>query len=234
MKNIRPRKIFELVECKIKNKKSNFLIDFPPSEIGSLTLLESAILIAFIKCINAKTVFEFGTFFGNTTKNIAVNLPREGRIFSIDINKKQKIDLTQLDIKNKNFLKNEKINDLYLMNLYKTKGPKKIKSLDKTNKKKIFLINQNSQELNEKLYQNMFDLIFIDGGHDFQTIDSDTQKSLKMAKKNSIIFWHDYNSKIHKSVTKYLNKYALKKNLYYIENTMLAFQLNGRYSKLLK
>jgi hypothetical protein len=76
-------------------------------------------------------------------------------------------------------------------------------------------------------------MIFVDGGHDLKTILSDTKNSNIIAKKNAIIFWHDYNSKIHTSVSKFINKYGKNKNIYHIENTMLVFQLQGKFKKLL-
>jgi hypothetical protein len=53
-----------------------------------------------------------------------------------------------------------------------------------------------------------------------------------MKKKDSIIVWHDYKSKIHTDVTKYLNNFNKKKNFFYIKNTMLAFAMYGKYSKI--
>jgi hypothetical protein len=69
IKNIRPRIIFELAEKEIKKIYRNINIDIPASYIGNLTLLETSILLTFVKCIKAKTIFEFGTNFDGTTKN---------------------------------------------------------------------------------------------------------------------------------------------------------------------
>ena len=69
IKSIRPRIIFELAEKKIKTIYRNINIDIPPSYIGSLTLLETSVLLTFVKCIKAKNIFEFGTNFDGTTKN---------------------------------------------------------------------------------------------------------------------------------------------------------------------
>lgn len=235
IKNLRPRVIFELAEKKLKLQERNILIDLPPSYIGSLTLLETSILITFAKCIKAKKIFEFGTYFGGTTKNLANNTDLFTKIHSLDIDiKNMKIDNSKLDLNKKNYLKNEKINDNYLMKLQKTKGPFKIKELNNLNKKKIKLLKLNSLDFKGKNYKEKFDMIFIDGGHDLKTILSDTKNSNIIAKKNSVIFWHDYNSKIHTSVTKFIDKYAKNKTIFHIENTMLAFQLNGKFKKLLK
>jgi len=234
IKKIRPRLIFTLAEKKLKVSQRNLLIDLPPSYIGSLTLLETSVLVTFAKCIKAKKIFEFGTYFGGTTKNLANNTDPSTKIYSLDIDiKKMRIDNSRLNLKTKNYLKNEKINDNYLMDLQKKRGAFKINELKNFNKKKIKLLKLNSLDFEGKNYKEKFDMIFIDGGHDSKTILSDTKNSNIMAKKNSIIFWHDYNSKIHTSVTKNIDKYGKNKTIYHIENTMIAFQLNGKFKKLL-
>jgi predicted O-methyltransferase YrrM len=233
IKKIRPRLIFALAEKKLKFSQRNLLIDLPPSYIGSLTLLETSVLVTFAKCIRAKKIFEFGTYFGGTTKNLANNTDPSTKIYSLDIDiKKMRIDNSRLNLKTKNYLKNEKINDNYLMDLQKKKGAFKINELKNFNKKKIKLLKLNSLDFEGKNYKEQFDIIFIDGGHDSKTILSDTKNSNIMAAKNSIIFWHDYNSKIHTSVTKNIDKYAKNKTIYHIENTMIVFQLNGKFKKL--
>jgi predicted O-methyltransferase YrrM len=235
IKNIRPRIIFELAEKKIKAIYRNINIDIPPSYIGSLTLLETSILLTFVKCIKAKKIFEFGTYFGGTTKNLANNCDLNTKIYSLDIDSnKMKIDNSKLNLKNKNYLKNEKINDHYLMKLFKENGAFKIKELNRSNQKKIELINLDSSNFDGLKFKKKFDLIFIDGGHDLKTIQSDTINSNIMSKKDSIIVWHDYNSKIHKSVTKFIKNYSKKKKIFFVENTMLAIQLNGKYKKIIK
>ena len=235
IKSIRPRIIFELAEKKIKTIYRNINIDIPPSYIGSLTLLETSVLLTFVKCIKAKNIFEFGTYFGGTTKNLANNCDLNTKIYSLDIDSKNmKIDNSKLNLKNKNYLKNEKINDHYLMKLFKENGAFKIKELNRSNQKKIKLINLDSLNFDGLKFKNKFDLIFIDGGHDLKTIKSDTINSNIMSKKDSIIIWHDYNSNIHKSVTKFIKNYSNKKKIFFVENTMLAVQLNGKYKKIIK
>jgi len=234
IKKIRPRLVFELAERKLKFSSRNLLIDLPTSYIGSLTLLETSILVTFAKCIKAKKIFEFGTYFGGTTKNLANNTNPFTKIYYLDIDiKNMRIDNSKLNLKKKNYLNNEKINDNYLMKLQKNKGSFKINELNNFNKKKIKLLKFNSLDFEGKNYKNQFDMIFIDGGHDLKTILSDTKNSNIIAKKNAIIFWHDYNSKIHTSVSKFINKYGKNKTIYHIENTMLVFQLLGKFKKLL-
>jgi hypothetical protein len=229
MRIIKPKSIFSILD-----KSINFKVDTPSVEIGGLSLLESSILVSLLKISKAKYIFEFGTYFGSTTKLFSQNTLNNSKIYTIDFDiKKQNPTISKIDIQNKKFLRNGKINDQYLIYLLKKKGPYKI-SNQRNMKKKIKLFKLDSRSLDVKKLKllNKFDLIFIDGGHDYETISSDTKKSLLMKKKDSIIVWHDYKSKIHTDVTKYLNNFNKKKNFFYIKNTMLAFAMYGKYSKI--
>lgn len=233
MNYLKPRAIFENA-YKNLNEDISFKTDVPLIEIGGLTLLENSILVVLIKLIKANYIFEFGTYFGSTTKLLAENSNNNSKIYSLDFNPDNcHLKITEDDIKKKRYLKNGKINDEYLTFLYKKRGPFKINAQKKI-RKKIKLINTDSKDLDLKKFNlyNKFDLIFIDGGHDYFTIKSDTEKSLLMKKKSSLIVWHDYNSKIHTSVTKYLDLFSTKKKLYHIKNTMLVFAAFGKYSKI--
>jgi len=229
MKIIKPKSIFSLLDGSI-----NFKVDTPSVEIGGLSLLESSILVSLLKMLKAKYVFEFGTYFGSTTKLFSQNTEYNSKIYTIDIDiSKQEPIISKIDIDNKEYLRNGKINDQYLIYLLKKKGPYKINNQRNILKKiKLLKLDSNFLDVRKLKLINKFDLIFVDGGHDYETIMSDTKKSLLMRKKDSIIVWHDYKSKIHTDVTKYLNNFNKKKKNFHIKNTMLAFAMYGKYSKI--
>jgi hypothetical protein len=229
MKIIKPKSIFSILDGSI-----NFKVDTPSVEIGGLSLLESSILVSLLKMLKAKYVFEFGTYFGSTTKLFSQNTEYNSKIYTIDIDiSKQEPIISKIDIDNKEYLRNGKINDQYLIYLLKKKGPYKINNQRNILKKiKLLKLDSNFLDVRKLKLINKFDLIFVDGGHDYETIMSDTKKSLLMRKKDSIIVWHDYKSKIHTDVTKYLNNFNKKKKIFHIKNTMLAFAMYGKYSKI--
>ena len=229
MKIIKPKSIFSLL-----NENVTFKVDIPSTEIGGLTLLESSILVSFLKILKAKYIFEFGTYFGSTTKLLSQNTTNNSRIYSIDfdMNKYEPI-ISKSDVENQKYLHNGIINDKYLSYLLKKKGTYKITNQKKILKKiKLLKLDSKFLDVKQMGFQNKFDLIFIDGGHDYPTIMSDTKNSLLMKKKNSIIIWHDYKSKIHTAVTKYLDNFHREKKIFHIKNTMLAFAMYGKYSKI--
>ena len=122
MKIIKPKSIFSLL-----NENVTFKVDIPSTEIGGLTLLESSILVSFLKILKAKYIFEFGTYFGSTTKLLSQNTTNNSRIYSIDfdMNKYEPI-ISKSDVENQKYLHNGIINDKYLSYLLKKKGTYKI------------------------------------------------------------------------------------------------------------
>jgi predicted O-methyltransferase YrrM len=78
-----------------------------------------------------------------------------------------------------------------------------------------------------------FDFIFIDGGHDFETVSSDTANALRMAKDDSVIIWHDYRSNIHQDVTRFVDGFSGKNPVIHVQHTMIAFTLRGRFRSLM-
>ena len=95
----------------------------------------------------------------------------------------------------------------------------------KSNDQRIKILKSNSLTFDESLFKDQIDFVFVDGGHFFDIIKNDTEKSFNMLKKGGIIVWHDYDSKIHSDVTEYLYELSLTKKIFHIENTLLAFHI---------
>ena len=83
MINIRPHKLFKVVESKSCFARTISVV--LPGLLHTPMLLETAILIALSKIVNAKTFFEFGTFVGVQTLNITHNLPESSNVYTLDL-----------------------------------------------------------------------------------------------------------------------------------------------------
>jgi predicted O-methyltransferase YrrM len=83
--SIRPREIFKLVEDKFPNRNIEMVMNIPPSGIGSLFSLESALLVALMKVIDPKAVFEFGTYNGNGALLFARNTRSDAVITTLNL-----------------------------------------------------------------------------------------------------------------------------------------------------
>jgi hypothetical protein len=221
---IRPKVILKNVENLYK-KPVEMKLYTPSSEIGSLTTLEASMLISILKIFKPKVVFEYGTFLGYSTSIFLKNTSKKSKVFSIDLgNSLADYEITNVDVSK--VLHNDKVNDDYLRIVQSNTGPIYIKdTIDKGDSKLQLLYGDSTKlSVNEISLNKIVDYVFIDGGHTYDIIKSDTEKAFEMVDKG-IIIWHDYNSKIHSDVTTFVDELSIDKKIFHIENTMLAFHI---------
>ena len=88
------------------------------------------------------------------------------------------------------------------------------------------LLKIDSRQLNPKSLvaetDDRFDLIFIDGGHDAETIASDSALAFATASGRASIVWHDFGSIIHTDVTDFINKSAQDRRILSVQGTLIA------------
>lgn len=223
---IKPKIIFKHIEQAFKDQYVIWNVGIPSTEIGGMTLLESSILVSLIKIFKLKNIFEFGTYMGATSILFALNTPCDAKITSLDIDP---LNFSSSDIDLLSIFTNDKSNDAFLRDNVINYGAKYIKNADQTLQDKITLLFCDSLKFNPSEFNlaNSFDLILIDGGHDYETIKKDTENALLMLKDNGIIVWHDYKSYLHTDVTKYIESFSNSYKIYHVENTMIAFMLYG-------
>ena len=205
-------------------------VNIPSSEIGGMTLLESSILVCLAKLLNAKNLFEFGTFMGASTVLLAQNTASDARITTLDIPPEESTSQPGGEV-----LKNGDANDAFLRTSFSRNGARCIQHSNDTIQNKIEQMLVNSLDLDTHKYNlnRRFDFIFIDGGHHFNVIKRDTENAYKMAKEDAIVIWHDFESRIHSDVTTFLNQHSQKRTIHHVENTMIAFELLGKFSTLI-
>ncbi|MCU7932186.1 MAG: class I SAM-dependent methyltransferase [Candidatus Thiodiazotropha sp. (ex Codakia rugifera)] len=230
---IRPKVVFQAVERMYPAQNTEFTVNIPTSAIGGLTLLESSVLVSFIKLISPQEIFEFGTYMGATTLLFARNSQERTSIVTIDID--PSTTSTREGINEKEYLSDDAANDEYLKDIFSKHGAIYIDRAQKAIKQRVTQIHQDSTTIEPKAqnFLNRFDLIFIDGGHDFNTVKSDTKNALRMATDDAIIVWHDFRSQIHGDVTSFLNEFCKNHEIIHIQNTMLAFMLIGKHKEIL-
>jgi len=82
-------------------------------------------------------------------------------------------------------------------------GPKDFKEED------LIRIIADSTKFDFTPYKEYFDMVFVDGGHDYNTVKSDTENGLLILKTDGIMAWHDYVPEANKSgyeVAKYIDE----------------------------
>jgi predicted O-methyltransferase YrrM len=235
---IKSRIIFEIIEKNKLELPHFFTLPFPPTQIGSITVFEATLLAALINIFDCKKIVEIGTYIGYSTAIIALNSKRGAEIASIDlpsISPTADCEQTTRKLLQDNWQKN----DEFLRNYQQLKGPYYVDELPEEYRKKVDLIKCDSTEIDASILSKLTnaDLVFIDGGHSYEIVENDTNLALAALKSSGLIIWHDFESKIHHEVTKFVrDQFTVNESVLHIENTMLAVfvpQLKNRIEQFL-
>lgn len=143
----------------------------------SIELEELCALLSMVRFIGAEKVIEVGTYDGNTALNLALNLPASGKLVTIDLPEggTQKV---ALPVERLNANPSEVIGVQF----------RDLEAADK-----IHSVREDTALLNWKSLDGPFDLVFIDGCHDYRYVKNDTEKALTVLREGGILIWHDYN-----------------------------------------
>ncbi len=212
----------DVVDEKLKSPNKNMVVEtfFVPNSwnvVGMTSDYEGWILSVLSK--KSFNIFEFGTCSGKTTFLFALNSPVNSKVYTVTLppheaNKKitETLDKKDNKISIRNAISESKYENFMFSNKPEIKN-------------KIEVIFQDSKKLSIDRFLNTFDLMFIDGGHSYSCIKNDTEKAMKMIKKNGLIFWHDYSAgkKSNSGVYKFLNEIRDSYEIFHIKNTSLCF-----------
>jgi hypothetical protein len=214
MRHIRPYKIFTLFEAPSPQRIVNVTLPRRRGN-GGTSLLETMLIIAATRIVEARRVFEIGTFLGGNTLNMALNLPDDAKVFTLDLDEQHARDLKQLP-------EDAPLTQLHL------KSQSSLDFADTAVAGKINTLIGNSTTFDFSAWRRSIDFSFIDGGHDFSTAKSDTENALEMAvnDKPSCIMWHDYRSWEYPALTCYLDDLSKEREIFHIEDTTLCAWFN--------
>ncbi len=179
----------------------------------SADMQEVFMLCSIMKHIGAKNVLEIGTFDGNTTMNLALNLPENGNITTVDLPTEWDGSLA-LDIPEiyKNVTERSGVGRQY----------KEYPELTK----KINQIYEDSAKLDWNTLPTPFDMIFLDGCHHYEYVKKDTENALVHLKTGGILVWHDYG--MIEDVSRVVDSYIGKMKIYALRGTRIALAINER------
>ena len=171
-------KIIKLRDLLMKRNEKDFLREFiaqfPPINIGSITLVDQIVLLTLLELVNPESILEIGTYQGYTTRLFVKNCSAKF-IYSIDLpktnNKLENIEIQRT-------LVDGNYNDSYLADLQNTTGEIYLENLTMVDAERIFLIKSDSTVFN---YSEISDVqfAFIDGGHSYEIVKSDTENVRK-------------------------------------------------------
>ena len=155
--------------------------------LGNLAVQELAMISAISALIRPRLIFEFGTFDGRTTLHLALNTPDETRIMTMDLPMDNAARAVITD--DTHYTQNVQVGHYFLT--------EKVGS-------RIEQLFCNSMDYDHKHLRHKVDLVFVDGGHLFEVVKSDSIKALEMVGPGGVALRHD-DSPAHPGVYGHLN-----------------------------
>ena len=184
-----------------------------------------------IKKKRPKFFLEIGVFHGVTAKNVCELL------FQIHKNEFKYIGLDLFEESDEN--KSEIIPNTNFSNIFKKiyfryikrQEPYSIEAVEdllKNFKNNIHLIKGNSNKILDKIDMSKIDYVFLDGGHDFETVKNDLNNCIDVIKNNGTVLCDDYNLSYAPGVKLAIDQYVKNNNF------KCEILLNSRFAKIEK
>ena len=101
-----------------------------------------------------------------------------------------------------------------------------VKDLLKKFKNNIDLVKGNSNNVLKKIDMSKIDYVFLDGGHDYETVKNDLENCILVVKNNGTILCDDYNLSYAPGVKKAIDEFVKKNNF------KCEILLNSRFAKI--
>ena len=163
-----------------------------------------------------KIFLEIGVFHGVTARNICELLHQTHKNDFKYIG----LDLFVENEENKNeVIPNNKFNNPLKRIYYKyikKQNPysiEAVRDLLKKFEKNVHLIQGNSNKVLKKIDMGKIDYVFLDGGHEYNTVKNDLDNCIEVIKKGGTILCDDYNLGSAPGVKKAIDEFVLKNQL---------------------
>ena len=211
MKHLRPHRLFNLVKTESHFSRMAQII-MPDQDTPSL--LDTMILLSIAKLIQPRNFFEIGTFLGAQTLNMAVNIKSADKIYTMD--------LGEADTKALEQQKEDAV-----LTVKHLANEKRLAFLGTPYESKVQQLFGNSNTYDFSRFHGQMDMIYIDGGHDLETLTNDTRNAFAMLSSGrpACVAWHDYGNAVYPQVKTYLDELSNTKKIYHIEDSWLCFHL---------
>jgi predicted O-methyltransferase YrrM len=181
-----------------------------PSVGASVSPLECAALAALANLVEAKRIFEFGTYKGVSTTQLALNVADGGMVFTLDLPEDHPAYSLPIPKPEERQIAAEGGKGILI--------PRDL--LDR-----VTFLSSDSATFDENPYTGTIDLVFVDGAHSYEYVKSDTEKGWKMLRPGGILAWHDCVPS-HRDVVKYIRE--SHRTAKRVTGTALAFAIKSK------
>jgi predicted O-methyltransferase YrrM len=165
---------------------------------------------------NPKIFLEVGVFHGVTARNVCELLKKihkqDFKYIGLDLFEKNDENKSEI-IPNINFsnpLKNIYFKYIKRQDPYSLEA---VKDLLKKFSNNVHLIKGNSNHILKKIEMSKIEYVFLDGGHEYETVKNDLNNCLEVIKNSGTILCDDYNLSYAPGVKKAIDEFVNNNNL---------------------
>jgi len=179
------------------------------SRNGNLSPYELLTIASVIKNRSPQRLLEIGTFDGNTTLQMALNCPDNAIIHTIDLPAGEFETTAPVLESDLQFMADER------------KQIRKFQGSSVAHKVRQHFGDSTNFDFSKFTEEGLLDVIFVDGGHSYACVKSDTQNALNSLSDNGCILWHDFTPHFG-GVFQFLLELSKTLPLVHIEGTNLV------------
>jgi hypothetical protein len=184
-----------------------------PDDGSSISFREMVVICSIVWLEKARVVFEIGTSHGVTAFNIALNLPEDGVIHTLDLrsvagNSECVETVYDVTISDRKMIFDDRQSRRFLSSPVEAK---------------VDQLYGDSALFDYGPYKKQCDIVFVDGSHSPGYVESDTKAAFELVRPGGLVLWHDYNDGFFwPAVHHCLNRLARNCVIHRIRGTMLA------------
>jgi len=145
-------------------------------KMGGGSLSDVITLGQVVKFLDARRMFEIGTFRGYTTFHLALNSPADSRVYTLDLPasgmSEAKLELTDLQL------------------IQKPSSGEWFKNTE--TERKITQLFGDSAIFDYSAYEGTMEFVYVDGAHSYEYAMADSLTARRLLAPGGVIMWHDY------------------------------------------
>jgi predicted O-methyltransferase YrrM len=145
---------------------------------GNVTDRELLTIARLVVATNAKSLFEFGTFDGRTTLNLAMNAGADANVWTLDL------PASAAESTSAPLHPHE--------THYAMKEASGVRYRGTVAESRITQLYGDSGTFDFTAYAKSIDLAFVDGSHAYSYVINDSLHAIEMVRPGGTILWHDY------------------------------------------
>ncbi len=146
---------------------------------GNVSERELIAICRLVRAVEPKTLFEFGTFDGRTTLNMAVNAARDATVYTLDLPRSEIPSAAS------------RIHAHEVVYADKPQSGERYRGTDAESS--IIQWYGDSGSFDLAPYYGAIDFVFIDASHTFEYVVNDSLHAVRMLNpKGGMVVWHDY------------------------------------------